>query len=423
MAEEVKLDGWKQIADYLRVSLRTAQYAEHDGLPVHRSSSKPKSQVWAYASELDGWKNRATMPQGVPAISNHDRVNRAIDHGRLRQLSILGVLLLFGLSVAMVAVLRARPTTASDFRVSKHQLTALDHNGRQRWSYQFPFQVRDIYGSGLLTRRRSEFVDIDGDKKEELVLQVTPIDHERLGTFLYCFSPSGKLNWYHRPGRSVANGRGSFSDVYWHAGFTLVQLAADRRVVSVSNHSVHYPSQVEAIDETGKLVGEYWHNGHLRHIAAADLDHDGVAEIVLGGADAAFGAATLVILDPRRISGTSAAPAGDWHALKGMLPAKEKAVILFPSSCVGKDHEFTIVSQVRITDNFISVIVQQDVDESVPYYLIFDFDWGLRLVNITPSDTMAARHRQLEEQGKLTHPFSIQEIDELKARVIVRMAK
>lgn len=32
MAEEVKLDGWKQIADYLRVSLRTAQYAEHDGL-------------------------------------------------------------------------------------------------------------------------------------------------------------------------------------------------------------------------------------------------------------------------------------------------------------------------------------------------------------------------------------------------------
>lgn len=50
------LTGWKQIADHLGTSVRTAQRYEQDlGLPVHRLPA-PASGVLAHADELDAWR-------------------------------------------------------------------------------------------------------------------------------------------------------------------------------------------------------------------------------------------------------------------------------------------------------------------------------------------------------------------------------
>src|ERR1035438_9338565 len=52
-----ELNGWKEIASYLQMSVRTAQTAERErGLPVHRSGGGVKSPVFAIASELDAWR-------------------------------------------------------------------------------------------------------------------------------------------------------------------------------------------------------------------------------------------------------------------------------------------------------------------------------------------------------------------------------
>ncbi len=54
-----ELNTWKEIADYLDVSVRTAQHWQKEyGLPVRRLPGS-KSRVFALRHELDAWKFRS----------------------------------------------------------------------------------------------------------------------------------------------------------------------------------------------------------------------------------------------------------------------------------------------------------------------------------------------------------------------------
>ena len=63
------LRGWKEIADYLRCSPRSAQrYARDAGLPVHRPGSR--ASVWAFADELTEWVRRRPLRRGIERVGN-----------------------------------------------------------------------------------------------------------------------------------------------------------------------------------------------------------------------------------------------------------------------------------------------------------------------------------------------------------------
>jgi hypothetical protein len=50
------LNGWKEIANHLKMSVRTVQrYEHHLRLPVRRPAGKPRASVIATKAELDGW--------------------------------------------------------------------------------------------------------------------------------------------------------------------------------------------------------------------------------------------------------------------------------------------------------------------------------------------------------------------------------
>ena len=52
------LSGWKAIAGYLGLGIRTAQRWEATGLPINRPSPGQRSHVVAYSEELDKWIRR-----------------------------------------------------------------------------------------------------------------------------------------------------------------------------------------------------------------------------------------------------------------------------------------------------------------------------------------------------------------------------
>lgn len=57
MEERRVLERWKAIASYLGRTEKTCRKWEHElGLPIHRLEDSPKAQVFAYADELDRWK-------------------------------------------------------------------------------------------------------------------------------------------------------------------------------------------------------------------------------------------------------------------------------------------------------------------------------------------------------------------------------
>lgn len=60
-----RLDSWKEIAAYLRRSVRTAKRWEAgEGLPVRRHMHANRSTVYAYSSELDAWWNNRKAALG-----------------------------------------------------------------------------------------------------------------------------------------------------------------------------------------------------------------------------------------------------------------------------------------------------------------------------------------------------------------------
>ena len=63
MPEETdRLDSWKQIAAYLEKSERTVRrWHETEGLPVHKHRHQQRGSVWAYASEIDAWRQSRVL--------------------------------------------------------------------------------------------------------------------------------------------------------------------------------------------------------------------------------------------------------------------------------------------------------------------------------------------------------------------------
>jgi hypothetical protein len=64
------LNSWKEIASYLRCSVRTAQRLEQSGMPVRRPAGHSRSAVIAMSDEIDLW--RQNSQNGLAAFPNID---------------------------------------------------------------------------------------------------------------------------------------------------------------------------------------------------------------------------------------------------------------------------------------------------------------------------------------------------------------
>ncbi len=68
-----RFDSWKEIANYLKISVRTVQRWEKDeGLPVHRHPHARQDTVYAYKDEIDAWRSdrdRYAATAGGPSRS------------------------------------------------------------------------------------------------------------------------------------------------------------------------------------------------------------------------------------------------------------------------------------------------------------------------------------------------------------------
>src|SRR5215467_5325276 len=79
-ANERKLEGWGEIASYLRREIRTVQRWEKTlGLPIHRLSVGKQSSVYAYPSELDRWYREREPKIKAEEIQHAENVASAIE--------------------------------------------------------------------------------------------------------------------------------------------------------------------------------------------------------------------------------------------------------------------------------------------------------------------------------------------------------
>ena len=79
---EDRLESWKEIANYLRRSMRTVQEWERsEGMPVYRLQHSKSGSVFAFRSELDKWQAHRTVTGQAAGIPVPENGSQAQGHG------------------------------------------------------------------------------------------------------------------------------------------------------------------------------------------------------------------------------------------------------------------------------------------------------------------------------------------------------
>lgn len=427
MAERRQLNGWKEISEHLQVSTKAAiNWERSHGLPVHRMPGK-KGRVWAFVDELDAWKQQAPAevePPCQPQVPS-EVAPPAPNASKSRRLAVLIASLLVlsaavGLWASKYHSMRRRPVVSLKF--GPKTLTALDGEEQKVWQYEFPRSFLPIGDDHMA--RVTAISDLDGDGLPEVLFAYVPVEeHGEIPRWtLYCFSPEGKLLWQFIPGRPVSDGRGQLEPPYLISNVQVIPSRGGQGpwIAVSSNHYLSHPDQVAILDRNGKLLGEYWHSGHLTAMVHADLDGDGIDELLLGGVDNGLYQAVLLVFDPRHVAGANHYTAENPYQLQGFNAGTEKAVVTFPRSDINVQEHFNQVFSIRTTPDRILVPVTESRFAQNPNLIYYELDYQLHITHMERSPQLVLAHDELKKQGVLNHPWNDSELLALKQAVFIK---
>jgi hypothetical protein len=388
----------------LRRALESYYSAEGNADPIivslpNRSMPGPdgmKERRWIVAEPRGAFEDVA--PATVP------RVNSRLS------LKIAAVIA----AVSLAAYIPYRMLSAVDpprsGRLDGETLTIMNGEGKELWRKSFPDGFwRQYYEQGLAPR--IWFGDLDGDGHSDVLLlyhpAVNPLSHS---TTLICFSDRGKEKWRWTPGRTLPELEGGPA-VFTIVGLGVLKAAPGqhRRIVVSGYHQLYYPHQIAIVDANGKTISEYWHSGHLDYLRLADMDGSGQEKIVATGIANGYRQATLIVLDPDRVSGASAETARPELQLHGMGVAKERLRLLFPRSDLNQALSvYNAGMEPAIVGGMIRFSVLEC--ELLPRcYVWYEFDKNFKLISAIADDQFRSAHKEFYLKSKTDHPFSAEE--------------
>ncbi len=449
MASGQKLDGWGEIAGYLRVAVRTAQMYERDhALPVQRMPGT-RGRVFAYSEDIENWLtaggSRTQEPAAESGSVRDAIIANQVDAAappvpvpatwRKVYLAALAVALLGATAWAVYYLTRPVPVPGG-IDILGNALIVKDVQGRELWRHEFPHRLHPSYNLPGYAERMWFASDVDGDGETELVFGHTsdalPENEGSRINEVLCFSGNGRrIKWRFQPGRPklIDNNGAEYFPPY---APTIVKLAPgrsprDARIVISSQHHQEFPNQVAVLDGSGRLVGEYWHPGHLTIATFANLNGDGRQKLLLAGVNNAQHSATLVVFDVDRVHGTSTELADPRLGLQGLEPGTEEAVILFPRTCLvregPREEPYNRVVGLKVTENRLEIVVGPSTHPDDPRGLLYNLDYGLRVRSVAALPAFQQSHREMERAGILKHSLYPDEIKQLAERVIVRRGR
>jgi len=328
----------------------------------------------------------------------------------------------FGLRTASLRPVPVAPVSVGppvDYRIETSTVIATDGEGRELWRHRFPDRLTKGAYEGEWALRRCAFADVDADGGVETLFVYFPVDFASVGTELFCFGQDGRVKWKFIPGKPIKDTRQEYLPPYFISNVKVVPIGNDVRILVSSNHYLHNPNQVAVLDAAGQLVSDYWHSGHLYVAAHVDLNNDGIDEILLAGVNNGYRLGTLLVFDPRNVSGASTQPG---RQILGFPPGTEKAVVLFPRTCVSQNASYIRTLELRITrERRIVVAVCDGISEQRnPGVMIYELDFKLNILNCRPDSHLQEAHRELELEGKLDHSWTEEENERLRSQVIVK---
>ncbi len=309
------LASWKEISTYLGVDKRTcARWEKTLGLPVHRLEGAPRSRVFAYQEELDGWRRGR--------LNGHEvEVGPAGKRRRFRPAVILPAAIIVVAGAALLIAVLSADRVPADFRIIRSSLIVVNERGRELW--RFDTGVENLAGESFyrryaFTKRPSsvdpfgfdmpdiKFKDIDGDGKIEVLFSIQTENEFGEGD-VFCFDARGRRLWSFHGGQAMRFGDTAFSPDYRIYAVDTEDLDGDRKseILVISDHNNDFPTQLALLDCRGRKRGEFWSSGRISDYLFRDINGDGRKEILASGVNNEYREGYFMAFDASRIGGGS----------------------------------------------------------------------------------------------------------------------
>jgi len=408
------LTSWKQIADFLGVSERTAQTWEVEkGLPVKRLTGS-RGRVSADIADLELWMKANIKPAPWYASLKFLRYYGAIATGLL----FLALGILVGARLA-----EDRKGEPADCRLEYRALIVTDSNGRELWRKPFDIPLNlaayaHPTGTGLWKAR---FEKLDpGSSEVSVIFPYYPITPDKTGTEFICYSRDGEKKWRFNLAERSPDLSRRYSPTYVIGDYEVMPAVAGGQnwIFATSYHTYGDLNRFVILDGGGNLIGDYWHYGHLPLMEIVDFDGDGVNEIFLGSVNSEHHRAILLILDPRNVNGAFKPLSGAQSQLAEFEQGSELASVLFPRTCINRPFKHNYVSKLSVLPDWIKVDVVE-VPEDENNFIIYIFAKNLAPQWPVVSDRLMNLHAAMRSRKELDHDFSEAEVDELAKNIFV----
>lgn len=326
-----------------------------------------------------------------------------------RKLKALAAIAIAALVVGFFAAEALRADNQPNaVRLDGNTLIVMNAEGKVLWSRSFSDGFwPEYYTQGVATQAR--LTDLDGRGHKSVLLLYHPANATAHSTTLICYSYRGEEKWRWMPGKPLPQ-LGSDPPTFISRGLAILNVAHRApRIAVLSGDYPYYPAQIAIIDSHGRTMSEYWHSGHLDFMTAADLDGDGRQEIIATGVDNGYSQATLVVLDPDRMSGASSEPIRPDLQIQGMPVAQERLRLLFPRSDLNLATEsYNAAREITFANGTVRLSVWEC--QTDPFCRVwYEFDRHFALLWLYADDRFRVEHQRYYRTTKDDHAFTAEE--------------
>jgi hypothetical protein len=348
MTQEDHLDGWKQIADHLKVSQKTAhRWEKDDNLPVIRRNKRRNGPVFAKKSALDAWL--------------HGAIEAAV--------------------------------------LEDNRLVAKGRSDRILWTFNFPDRIRQPSPADI--EWRVQRVDLHGNGERGVLVAVRFLGG-RADT-LYYFSPQGKLEWMLEADPQLLDRNGNSFEKAWAFRHVIVGSTSEGSAVwAALAHEAGWAGCILRVDAHGKATVQFANAGNVEwlcHVASPEGGH-----LIFCGENNAFDQSFVGRLgtsDPPSRSAPGGRPRYQYASAPANSPRK---YVLFPRTelIAARQKPYGHASRMRQYPDDIIVEVETGGDGGT---FLYHFSPELEPKYVFPSGSHEFRHQDLEIAGKVDHPW------------------
>jgi hypothetical protein len=389
------LNSWKEIADYLGVSMRTAQRWRSRGLPVRSSGA---GHPIAFPKELQSWRKNVQK-------------SSLKWHLQLRRILAAAAVILFLGAGASYWLIRGVHRTPAGVEVQGLQLRVTDSGGKAYWDYPLPeAPAPQSWGLGVNKLDEFSITDVDHDSRVELLYNFLPAYISKETGRLYCFEQDGRLRWVIQPGRWLRQDSRELGQDYLIWALRSVMVRGKPMILSVASHRRWAVSQVALLNPIdGRVIEEFWHPGVLTHCLIQELDGDDTPEVILAGINnpgQGPGRAVLMLLELP----FSRVPVNRESQLSRFSTGGPRHYLMFPRS----DSSYRLGVEALITQltiegsRYLSTTLRLNSQGKGAMTFILDQELGLKDFRWTAD--LAYLHDELWHSGHLNHAMTPTEI-------------